>query len=344
MSHVYGPDGGGDYNPYCHVECNKCKASADSCYTTVLTAYVIEAIEVTRIGGKTPAATNRLTFNTKVKVTATALPDSLPDQCDNMIDWKLQIYTEYVTALNNSVPALTLAEANWPSSNNGWGDMTMYVTVDASGWTPDQNGELNLTGSSSFFSDSKAVKKLFDKKGEQNPATSDDEPPNWYAYWKSGNVCGIASDVHYEEDAGSYGFYNPGENHVNICAIAGDTNTGPETYYTDGGTDNITVTGQGKGPYCAAETIAHEKYHKYVYDTYNGQTDTDGDGIPNTVEGTLLGVSTLINDPDTYNMGGNYSSYGDQEIRCRKKELNTGITVDATKDWADPGTNSDPAY
>lgn len=99
--------------------------------------------------------------------------------------------------------------------------------------------------------------------------------------------------------------------------------------------DFITVTGTGSGIDCVAETIAHEKYHKYIYDTYNGQTDTDGDGVPDSVESTLFGINTLPNDPDTYNMGGSYSSYGDNEIRCRKKELNTGITVYPSKDWSD---------
>jgi len=39
-------------------------------------------------------------------------------------------------------------------------------------------------------------------------------------------------------------------------------------------------------------------------------------------------------------MGGAYSAYGDNEIRGRKKELTHGITVEPSKDWANPGSQS----
>jgi len=177
----------------------------------------------------------------------------------------------------------------------------------------------------------KKAEVFFEKSATTNPGGS---TPNWYYYWKGGGVCGIDSSVHYDNSA-DYGFYVPGEDHVHVCNAAPGTNTGPETYTRVPG-DSITVTGQGSGIDCVAETIAHEKYHKYVYETFNGQTDSDTDGVPDGEEPTLLGITTVaIASPDTYNMGGSYVAYGDEEIRCRKKELNTGITVYPLKDWSD---------
>lgn len=195
---------------------------------------------------------------------------------------------------------------------------------------------------------------LFPKDGKQNPQNE----PNWYYYWKDGGLCGITNSVHYE-DGTSYGFYVPGEDHVHVCNAAPTKNTGPETYTNDAKTSSVTVTGKGIGPHCVAETIAHELMHKQIHEDWNlaiinaekdGETngddydDPDDDGIPNIKENDFMGIKTDPNDPDTYNMGGTYSGYGDNEIRCRKKELNTGISVDTTIDWAVPGTNSDPPY
>lgn len=194
---------------------------------------------------------------------------------------------------------------------------------------------------------------FFPRLGTENP-TSD---PNWYYYWKDGGICGIADNVRYES-RGSYGFYTPGDDHIHICDEAPTRNTGPETYTDDDG-NPITVTGEGIGPHCVAETIAHELLHKKIYEDWNalilaaeadGESDgddyddPDDDHIPNIEEDDFLGIATDPNDPDTYNMGGIYSNYGDNEIRCRKKELDTGISVVDSADWAHPGTNSSPPY
>lgn len=196
---------------------------------------------------------------------------------------------------------------------------------------------------------------FFPKNGYENPGGS---VPNWYYYWKDGGVCGITDVVHHNNRS-DFGFYNDGEDHIHVCNDAPTKNTGPETYINDAGTPSITVTGQGIGPQCVAETIAHEFIHKQIYDDWHKEIveaekdgendgddydDPDNDEVPNVKEKDFMGIKTDPNDADTYNMGGNYSGYGDNEIRCRKKELNPGIVVDTSKDWADPGTNSDPPY
>ncbi len=194
---------------------------------------------------------------------------------------------------------------------------------------------------------------LFPKDGKQNP----NNEPNWYYYWKEGGLCGITNSVHYE-DRSSFGFYVPGEDRVHVCNAAPTKNTGPETYTNDAGT-SVIVTGKGIGPHCVAETIAHELMHKQIHEDWNASIinaekdgendgddydDPDDDGIPNIKENDFMGIKTDSNDPDTYNMGETYGGYGDNEIRCRKEELNTGIFVDTSRDWADPGTNSEPPY
>jgi len=104
------------------------------------------------------------------------------------------------------------------------------------------------------------------------------------------------------------------------------------------GYGSVTVTGSGTGILCVAETIEHELHHLDIYSNFHEiGNDPDADGIPSSVEGSLDGMSTHLNNPDTYNMRGNYSSYGDNEIRCRKIELNHTVQIFPNLDWSNPG-------
>ena len=102
----------------------------------------------------------------------------------------------------------------------------------------------------------------------------------------------------------------------------------------------LTVTATGKGILCVAETVEHEVHHLTIFNRLGANPDGDGDGVANADEPTLDGVNSDPADPDTYNMGGTYSGYGDNEIRCRKKELSISITVFPRLDWANPGSQS----
>ena len=149
-------------------------------------------------------------------------------------------------------------------------------------------------------------------------------------------------------------------------------------YVRDDGITTITVAGEGRGPYCAAEVIAHEGFHKYSHEVWDPQIqiaeldgqddgdnwdDPDGDGVPNWLEGvspipTILILSTDPNDPDTYNLdsvfgpGSGYEIYGDEELRCRAIEIDIraatlyvgAITINRAADWSYPGRNSVPPY
>ena len=183
------------------------------------------------------------------------------------------------------------------------------------------------------------IEVFFDKLATNNP-TSD---PNWFYYWKEGNVCGIPASAVYDSTA-SFGYVRPGvDNILRLGVDAPTTNTGPEVYThkTTGGT--ITVTGVGKGIASVAETVEHELYHLTIYNTSARRTDNDSDGVANVIEPTLTGLSTLVNDGDTYGMASfnpGYISYGDNEVRARKKETDYSVKSYPKLDWANPGSQS----
>lgn len=212
-----------------------------------------------------------------------------------------------------------------PAKNNGFGKKTAKLYFDGS------------------LVESRVYYVFFPKKAKNHPG-SDSTLPNWFYYWQEGNVCGISSSCKYDSTA-SFGYCQPSSGDtIYLGPDAPDANTGPETYDSGGTTyGKITVTGVGKGIKCVAETIQHEQQHILNYKA-KGKTDTDGDGIDDTAEATLCGIKSDPNDPDTFNMGGSYSSYGDDEVRCRKVENELTITYHTDKDWANPGCQSKNKY
>jgi hypothetical protein len=173
----------------------------------------------------------------------------------------------------------------------------------------------------------------------KNGATSQD--PNWFYYWKEGNVCGIPSDAKYDSTA-DYGYVKPGVDRIlRLGPLAPETNNGPETFTSPTTYGSLTVTGSGKGIKCVAETAEHELHHLAIYDDKKGKTDGDHDGVADSSESGLDGVNSDPNDGDTYRMQSTYGSvyvnYGDNEIRCRKKELSLSIQYYPKLDWANPG-------
>ncbi|MGD9873180.1 MAG: hypothetical protein AB7T27_02810 [Kiritimatiellia bacterium] len=195
---------------------------------------------------------------------------------------------------------------------------------------------------------------FFDKTAANHPGGLATDP-NWFYYWQDGNVCGISSICLYDLTA-SYGYCLPGtDNFIRLGPDAPEVNTGPEAY-SSSTYGSITVTGQGRGIRCVAETIQHEQHHLDIYNAfhsrittahanggaYNGDPDDDPDGetIPNVEEPSYDGIASDPNDPDSYNMGGGYSGYGDNEVRCRKIELDLTIPIYPDRDWANPGCQS----
>ncbi|HPD13311.1 MAG TPA: PPC domain-containing protein [Planctomycetota bacterium] len=230
-----------------------------------------------------------------------------------------------------------------PANNADFGPKTIWVQI--------------VDGANVIGTAQQPIEVFYPRLVTNNAGAGPDRGPNWFYFWKTGNVCGATTGWQYLRGR-SYGVYYPGEDHVNVRDAAPTRNSGPETYRNDFGS-SVTVTGQGVGPQCCTEVIAHEFQHKWFYDNWdaliaaaeadgenNGDDydDPDDDGIPNLFEPGFLGIATDPNDPDTFNMGGSYSSYGDEELRCRKVELAPGLTADPAADWAFPGSNSYPRY
>ena len=271
-----------------------------------------------------------LTMNLKAKVTPAGSALGVKDSCFFRVDF-----------IRNSVMAW---DSTSPSGRAAVSDDSLVATVTFTG-LPFNNSDFGKKKALVYFGgilcDEKDYEVFFPKEAKNHP-TGQADSPNWFYYWKQGDVCGIPLKCIYADDA-SYGYVIPGKDTIlRLGPDAPTTNTGPENYEAGReGYGAITVTGSGKGIQCVAETVQHELHHLELYNKFHGQAeDPDEDGIPSSVEPTQDGISTHPNDPDTYRMGGGYSLYGDNEIRCRKHELSLTISVYPDKDWANPGCQS----
>jgi hypothetical protein len=205
------------------------------------------------------------------------------------------------------------------------------------------------------------VKVFFDKTATDNP---DGSVPNWFYYWKQGAVPRL-EEFHYVKRGDIFGqFVKP--DRLEICDLAG----GPEKayqiqlYQTTRGAHVARPKGPGyyqdRGmvkpwqilsfPHKTSieachGTVLHEIRHKELYQWLASPeaVDTDGDGVPDWAEEALeWGLDPL--NPDTHflkdQLGGEYASYGDDELLARIRELDFAPNKD--QDWAAPGSQTDP--
>ena len=275
-----------------------------------------------------------LTLNLSVQVTPADMADKIKDGCTFSVGdiegaammWHADNPNGKPKANNGKLEA-TVTFTGLPSKNSSLGKKT--ATIAYSGIY----GSITVTQDYEVF---------FSKDDSNHPACpSCSSCPNWFFYWREGNVCGIPSNALYDPN-GSFGWCQPHiDSIIRLGPDAATTNTGPEKYYKikNNNSTSITVTGNGKGIKCVAETIAHEQFHITIYSNHRGSVDSDNDGVGDSFEQHLLSINTDPQNPDTYNMGGAYSQYGDDEIRCRKKEL-IPVGYDVSKDWAYPGCQS----
>ncbi len=216
----------------------------------------------------------------------------------------------------------------YPTRNSGFGRKT--ATFTCRGMTISQDFEV-----------------FFPKSGKNHPpCTTCPNCPNWFYYWRDGAVCGINQNCLYDDTA-VYGYTLPGVDRlIRLGLRAAMVNSGPESYESSlDGLGIVVVTGNGKGIRCVAETIQHEAHHLDIYDRFHGQgEDPDGDGIPTSEEGSLDGMATHPNNPNTYNLGENYQRYGDDEVRCRKIEQSLSIPMYPASDWSNPGCQHKNQY
>ena len=239
-----------------------------------------------------------------------------------------------VSEVGNALPSYSSVSVNLN------GNLACTATITGLPFSNSDFGKkLAMVGFRGSIRDLKIYEVFFSKYANNHPICLDcPECPNWFYYWKKGGVCDIPSNTAYI-NLNIYGMCYPS---ISEAIILGNQASGTNqsyTFYKDDGVTLITVGGTGKGIKCVAETIAHERFHISCYQLYRGNIDTDGDGIGNVYENMLLGITTLSNDSDTYNMGGTYAKNGDQEIRCRRKE-ESNVLYYPQIDWANPGCQS----
>jgi hypothetical protein len=271
-----------------------------------------------------------LTMNLKARVTPAAAAPIMAADCHFEVG-----------AVGTSAMAWAAANPRGKAIGNG-GFLTATVIFTG---LPDRNDAFGKKKAILLLNgrklDENDYEVFFPKKATNHPGGQEGSP-NWFYYWKEGGVCGIPSDCIFDPQA-EYGWTQPGmDNIVRIGIYAAEINTGPETYTSRlAGFGSITTTGTGRGIKCVAETIQHEQHHLYLYKTYHGSgADPDSDGIPSLVEPTEDGVVSCPTNSDTYRLGGDYRTYGDNEVRCRRIEMSLTITIRPAQDWANPGCQS----
>jgi len=251
----------------------------------------------------------------------------------NNPDGKPTIAGEFLTA--------NLKFIGLPSKNDDFGKKTVQLLVDG---TPTETVK---------------VKVFFPKLATNHPGGGKDDP-NWFYYWKEGQACGIAAGDTFDSTKGGRwaGYSLPSQDsNVRLCVLAAFEGTGPRSYSSLTGFGSVKVDGHGKGLKRAAEVLEHERHHIAIY-ALHGPVDADGDGVPDGSEPTLDQLKSDPTNPDTFNVAGHftgnsdsakfarktYGMIGDDEVRCRKKELDLKVPYDPTKDWADPGCQSKVPY
>jgi hypothetical protein len=286
-----------------------------------------------------------LTLKLKARVTPSGIADRIKEQA-------------HFTVYGIGASAMAWDAANADGKPTASGD-DLLATVTFTG-LPANNSDFGAKKAAVYLNGRKQAEsdyEVFYPKDAKNHPDGQLGSPNWFYYWQNGQVCGIHANCRYDPTA-SFGYTCPGTDIlIRLGPDAAEINTGPETY-NSGSTNygSIVVTGQGKGIKCVAETIQHEQHHLDIYSSFNSRIaiahangganngdpddDPDGDALPNVEEPSYNGVNSDPNDPDTFNMGGIYSGYGDNEIRCRKIELNLTIPIHPNLDWANPGCQS----
>jgi len=234
---------------------------------------------------------------------------------------------------NMVIPYSDLARA----SNSWFGEA--YGTVNV--FCEDGEGN-NHRIYSTELNPSKKVAVFFDPdKNVDGGAATTAKPPCWFVFWKDGVVVQGMGSCGYDQTLDFGAWSSAGG--LELGPLAPTSNSGPENLVNMVGVPFV-MTGTGKHLNCVAETMVHELYHKYVYETWNGQPDTDGDELPNAEEPAPHRAYFQISDPNDHNTF-NYalyatSGYADQEVRCRIEEI--GPNVNATypnKDWSKDAEN-----
>lgn len=231
----------------------------------------------------------------------------------------------------------TLTYTHMPDSNSGFGLKTMKMKY-ASRYVKRDFIQTNF-------------EVFFPRDGSHNP---DGNVPNWFYFWRDGNVCGIESDTVLDPNLQAEGEYMRGTGliHLNPSVATTPMGTLVSNQTVTYGNYTVNIMGDGEGISRVWLVLEHEKKHREVVETLSG-TDSDGDEIPNQEESnSYCGIFSEDSMADTYGLyqlfirlgasasdANDYKIIGDHELRCLNAERLTP-SYDVSKDWANPGCNS----
>jgi hypothetical protein len=168
--------------------------------------------------------------------------------------------------------------------------------------------------------------------------------PNWYYYWKQGNVVEGLQAFEYNNKS-YFGEFEP----VQFKLFVGNSAPGESgtTHIVKNKFSNETfeIGANGRGIDCCALVCAHEAKHMRLFEILRSTTaaDSDRDGISDWDE-THTYSEYHFNpiEPDTYDLATkidrDYASYGDNEFLARMAEKQP-YPVYPAKDWSVHGKN-----
>lgn len=264
-------------------------------------------------------------------------------------------------AVIENVPGYTVTSVGWTGDGiPGGATGNPYTFTPAAGTHGNKyvqctiSYEKDSTGDTGEDSLSRNYKLFFVKDGDDDG----DGDPNWFEYWASDGAVPRLGETVYNATMGGYGCFGCVGTRVDVTPSAAGQHYGSAIVLsTHFGTESFggpSVTGID----CAAEVVAHEFYHKSVWQNWQsggdwvGDTDSDDglqctdcdDNLPDWYENTVS--YTWNNDTDTYDLEHNkywvYKYYGDNEYMAMKTGSST--KGNPAKDWANPGKQTTPAY
>jgi hypothetical protein len=224
------------------------------------------------------------------------------------------------------------------------------------------------------------IKAFYPKLEKNNPEGKD---PNWFYYWKQGAVPQLEQFKYKDRpptDATSASFLPPNTLTVSaraaLCQEAGTIELFERLpgfinpyegmgYKRGDWRDPGPISNRGKidalkefkyirifrtinieelkGVDKCHSAVLHELKHKWVYDSFRGRSDRDGDSLPDLWEVWTQPIYQFDpSDPDThflrFQIDEEYWWYGDEEVLCREAERSHAAVHEP--DWANPGKQS----
>lgn len=311
---------------------------------------VFTGIAVNQVGDIPGGVDNRLCFDSVRNVEANSLPNAdgpgvtaLSGSTNDLIDWYMVVEDEEAELVDNDSGSMGTLTA-FPQGNTSWGPNILYVSIDGSDVTG-QEGELNLTGTSSFIGNSVDVFVFYDLHGTQCPSGAANpvwagKAQNWFYY--------------YSQTSANYGSMLYGGYNVSLkgeCDF-GDFSHSYPCYLYNGSADVTSVDNAGANfgeTFRYIDSFAfmcrHEWQHHLdmvgwwsadAYVSVRKNDDTDNDFIPDAVE-MNTNFTAIQGGPFVYP---NQKTDGvdlDGERHCRFAQAPWTQYNAQAEDWAHPG-------